>query len=356
MYNSIVNSYCKRQIKKLVSLIIFEGSFIKKVLSFLKYPLMIFLVWYLIASGKFDYKSLAIFLDVRRIVVIFAVILLLVLSSMFFSKRYQIFLNASGYVVRFVQAFTIILIGFFYNNFLPGGTGGDFMRVYYLKRKEKVPISIGTAVTLFDRLLGMLGLVVVAVLSLWWVAQYSSASFDLINNNTLLVSLVILIPIAAVATLFLLRIPAIYNFLERLLSRLFFGEKMVSFMETFQTLIMNTKAIIISFLLCLAGHLITLTCISILAYMLYGSSAVYATFAVAGIVLLTAVVPVTPGNIGWTEWLADGFYRIFGVEGGATIFALWRVVTVLFSLIGGIVYLRAGGKKTVEGVQESSTD
>ena len=70
--------------------------------------------------------------------------------------------------------------------------------------------------------------------------------------------------------------------------------------------------------------------------------------AVAGIVNLTAVVPVTPGNIGCTEWIADALYRNMGMEGGATVFMLWWVLLLLFSLAGEIFYLRIGA------VQEQS--
>ncbi len=318
---------------------------------------MVFLVWYLIASGKFDYKALAVFLDKKNLIFIPVIFLLLVASHLLFTKRYQIFLNASVHKIPFKTVLTIIMIGVFYNNFLPGGVGGDLMRIYYLKRKEKVSISSGSAITLFDRLVGMLGLVFVAFFSLWLITQHSDAGGELIKNNQLLLTLTIACPVAVVAMLFLLRVPRVYKLIEMILSKLFFGEKMISFMNAFQTVVKNTKVVVISFILCIFGHIFTLICISIIAYTLYGEQAVYATMAVAGVVILTSVVPITPGNIGWTEWLADNFYRAFGMEGGATVFALWRVVMVLFSLIGGIFYLYSGGGKTIkEGMEEEQAE
>jgi uncharacterized protein (TIRG00374 family) len=246
------------------------------------------------------------------------------------------------------------MIGIFYNNFFPGGVGGDLIRIYYLKRKEKISIPEGSAITLFDRFLGMSGLVFVAFFSMWLISRHSDFGSTVLNENPFLLTLTIICPIVIIAVvlmLFLLKIPKVYKLLELVLSKLLFGSKMISFMNTFQIIVKNTKTLLITFAICIFGHIITLISISIVAYILYPDiQSVYATMAVAGVAILTSVVPITPGNIGVTEGVADILYSAFGIRdgAGATIFALWRVITALFSLTGGIFYLYYGSGQSIK--------
>jgi len=64
-----------------------------------------------------------------------------------------------------------------------------------------------------------------------------------------------------------------------------------------------------------------------------------ALVAVSSIVMLLGVIPVTPGNIGWTELLATFGWSTIGSQGGAEIFLSWRITTVICSLLGGFFYL-----------------
>jgi uncharacterized protein (TIRG00374 family) len=325
---------------------------LKKFIGYLKYPLMIFLVWYLISSGRFDFRALAQFFQSSKFFVIILALVVLVFGHLLLSVRYRFVVQALGYKPKLVTIFNIIRVGLFYNNFLPGGTGGDLMRIYYLKKKEGMPISEGTASTLLDRMLAMLGLVFVAIVSLIVVSlvNRSGAVADMINSQPLILGVAALIPVCVIGGLFLLRVQAVYSLVERILSKIIFGDKMMNFMKTFRVLALNTKVVMTSFGLSLIGHTIIISTISMIAYAMYGMPAVYATMATAGIILLTSIIPLTPGNIGLTEWLADNLFRLFGVEGGANVFAMWRVVSVLFSLFGGIIYLYSGGKKEISTV------
>jgi hypothetical protein len=64
-----------------------------------------------------------------------------------------------------------------------------------------------------------------------------------------------------------------------------------------------------------------------------------ALVAISSIVMLLGVIPVTPGNISWTELLATFGWSAVGSRGGAEIFLSWRIITVICSLLGGLFYL-----------------
>jgi len=79
--------------------------------------------------------------------------------------RWGILLRAQGVSLSGASIFMYFMVGMFYNNFLPSTVGGDAVKVYYLHRFSGKGKEAFVSV-LVDRLLGMAGLCIVAVVSL----------------------------------------------------------------------------------------------------------------------------------------------------------------------------------------------
>jgi glycosyltransferase 2 family protein len=80
--------------------------------------------------------------------------------------RWQILLRIQGIRLRWLRAGAIVMIGLFFNQFLPGGIGGDAMRLYFVFKLvpgRKVGATLSIAM---DRLLGLLTLLFLAGMSL----------------------------------------------------------------------------------------------------------------------------------------------------------------------------------------------
>jgi uncharacterized protein (TIRG00374 family) len=136
-----------------------KEAIIKKGVLFIKFSLMLFLIWYLISRGKFDFTVLKDFVSGFNIIIVMTILILLVATHMLFCKRYQLLLSSLGFISTLRNTFYIIMVGAFYNNFLPGGAGGDILRIYYIKKTAEVPIPVGTAATILDRVLAFLALI-----------------------------------------------------------------------------------------------------------------------------------------------------------------------------------------------------
>jgi hypothetical protein len=63
------------------------------------------------------------------------------------------------------------------------------------------------------------------------------------------------------------------------------------------------------------------------------------------LIFLSGVIPLSPNNIGWTEYLGSLIWASQGIGQGGNLWMAYRLVLVFFSLSGLIVYLRlrAGG-------------
>ena len=79
--------------------------------------------------------------------------------------RWQMLLRIQGITLRWLRTFAIVMIGLFFNMFLPGLVGGDAMRLYFVfkcapRQKTRATLSVA-----MDRILGMLSILFLAGLS-----------------------------------------------------------------------------------------------------------------------------------------------------------------------------------------------
>jgi len=94
--------------------------------------------------------------------------------------RWQILLRIQGIRISWLRAGAIVIIGLFFNQFLPGGVGGDAMRLYFIFKqapRRKVGAALSVAM---DRLFGLLTVAFLASVSFClrfrWLTRTSSSS------------------------------------------------------------------------------------------------------------------------------------------------------------------------------------
>jgi glycosyltransferase 2 family protein len=90
--------------------------------------------------------------------------------------RWQILLRVQRIQLGLGRVSALFLIGMFYNQFLPGGTGGDIMKSYLLLKETEKKAGALLAVV-FDRLIGLVALVTITI-------TLVSLRFDLLSQNT----------------------------------------------------------------------------------------------------------------------------------------------------------------------------
>ena len=75
--------------------------------------------------------------------------------------RWHVLLMAQGIHLNFLRLSGLFLIGMFYNQFLPGGTGGDIMKSYYLLKETPTKKAGALLAVVFDRFIGLVALVAI---------------------------------------------------------------------------------------------------------------------------------------------------------------------------------------------------
>src|SRR5215469_6384946 len=77
--------------------------------------------------------------------------------------RWSVLLKVQGIRLSFWRLSGLFLIGMFYNQFLPGGTGGDIIKSYYLLKETPDKKAGALLAVVFDRLIGLVALVTITV-------------------------------------------------------------------------------------------------------------------------------------------------------------------------------------------------
>src|SRR5207253_1892075 len=103
-------------------------------------------------------------------------ILSYVLVEVFAAFRWQILLRVQKIRLSFPRVAGLFFIGMFYNQFLPGGTGGDIIKSYLLLKETPDKKAGALLAVVFDRLIGLVALVAITV-------TLVSLRFDILSKS-----------------------------------------------------------------------------------------------------------------------------------------------------------------------------
>ena len=76
--------------------------------------------------------------------------------------RWVILLRVQGVNLTVARTFSLLLIGLFFNFFIPGGTGGDVVKIYYLLKETPGQKTAALLSVLMDRIIGLIALIILA--------------------------------------------------------------------------------------------------------------------------------------------------------------------------------------------------
>jgi len=92
------------------------------------------------------------------------------ISQVVVGFRWWLLLRTQGIFIRFWAALRLYLLGWFYNNVMPGSVGGDVIRIWYVTKHTEKKFEAGLSVFV-DRAIGLLSTLVIAfffyVVFLW---------------------------------------------------------------------------------------------------------------------------------------------------------------------------------------------
>jgi glycosyltransferase 2 family protein len=252
--------------------------------------------------------------------------------------RWHVLLKVQGIHLSFWRLSGLFLIGMFYNQFLPGGTGGDIIKSYYLLKETLDKKAGALLAVVFDRLIGLVALVAIT-------GTLIGLRYDFLSQTTETRQLLwILLVVLGASIAGLLATFVITGFkLFHLLPLRFPGrEKLIEISAAYHLYARHWRATLVAFGASIVAHLATFATFLSVAYSLRANVKIVDFFAVMPIERTISAMPISFAGIGWREKVLQIMLNgVCGVPEATAILigSLSFLVILICCVPGAIVYL-----------------
>lgn len=296
------------------------------------------LIYWLITSGKLDFKLLARLQEYPLSV--FMAACLMILNIMLVSLRWRKILRArSTSYLPFMGVVRINWIGQFFSSVLPGSVSGDLIKMLYVQKFDKsFSKTFIFASILIDRVMGLCGLILLVGLSSIIFGRSISANapalIPILKFNYLLTALVVI----GFAGFFFLNEP-LRKIIVKLKSIALPG-LFDKFLNLWDDLVSIKSRMIKAVGLSLLIQFIGVLSFWALIYPFVGEHMTFVqSLAFIPIGNMTLALPVAPSGLGVGHAIFQKLFELSGIDNGASLFNLYFIVGLVINVLGVIPYL-----------------
>ncbi len=251
--------------------------------------------------------------------------------------RWHILLKVQRIHLSIPRVSGLFLIGMFYNQFLPGGTGGDIIKSYLLLKETPGKATGALLAVVFDRMVGLVALISITgtliALRYHWLTQ--------LQETRHLVWLLIAILGGAVLMLVTSFIVSGFNLAHSLPARFPGREKLIELSASYHLYAHHWRATLIAFGASIIAHLSTFATFLCVAYAFGLRVGVLDFFAIMPIERTISSLPISFAGVGLREKIFQVMlHGLCGVpEAVAVLIGSMSFLVMLVSCApGGIVY------------------
>ncbi|MBA3832378.1 MAG: flippase-like domain-containing protein [Chthoniobacterales bacterium] len=251
--------------------------------------------------------------------------------------RWHILLKVQKIHLSIPRVSGLFLIGMFYNQFLPGGTGGDIMKSYLLLKETPGKATGALLAVVFDRMIGLIGLISItgALIALRydWLTQLPETKH--------LVWLLIAILGSAILMLVTSFVVSGFNLAHSLPVRFPGREKLIELSASYHLYAHHWRATLAAFGASIIAHLSTFATFLCVAYAFRARVGVLDFFAIMPIERTISSLPISFAGVGLREKIFQVMlHGLCGVpEAVAVLIGSMSFLVMLISCApGGIVY------------------
>jgi len=252
--------------------------------------------------------------------------------------RWQLFLKMLHLQVPLAETTRLFFIGAFFNQFLPGTTGGDVVRVLYLMREHPEHRTAGFLSVAVDRLLAVLVLVAMGLAFAWSRSEWFAQSATVANTMKIFAIILFVMAVGLVASFVLTK----RHLVERLPARMPFRDAIVKLSKLWQLCIENRRE-------ALLGAFYTIPMLVTFFAAFYFVARAFTPkvdfldmMSIMPLVTAVSSLPISLNGIGVREALLDELlYVLCGVAKGTGMLVsiAGMVVYLIWGLPGGWFYL-----------------
>ncbi len=282
--------------------------------------------------GQIDFNELKTLFGLKSIFIIIGITFFLIISTVMTGYRWKLILKNMSHHISIGWASINIIIGMFFNLFLPSSFGGDIYRIYH-SNKNGINISVAGLSIFSDRFFGLFTLIILSFLSI-----------PIIFINPYMQKF--LIPILIIVSLFIITVSLFLFSLYLPNSNIFFSKiSKISknIIDSINLKNFKFKILLISIIL----HISNILCFYIASFAVNFHLNIFTWFIIIPPIILISSIPISIG--GWG--VREGLLILILLELGANqteatkISIIYGISLVLIGIIGGIFWVFVNNKK-----------
>ena len=257
--------------------------------------------------------------------------------------RWQILLRVQGVRISWTRMYGLLMVGLFFSLFIPGGTGGDLVKGYYLLKEAPVGRKTSAALSVvMDRLLGLLGVAIltgtITGLRWDWLTSDPLTKTYIYSGIAVLGVCVGGMALAGIVSAFRL----IHRLPENLPGRNFLATLSGAYALYGRAWLATISAVVIS-IAAHCAHYTTFYCAS-MAIEMSGprKPSALELYSALPVIETVAALPLTPGGLGTREKLFDDMLTSLCdlSEGIAPSISMIGYLCIAFwGIVGGFFYV-----------------
>ena len=250
--------------------------------------------------------------------------------------RWYILVRALGLPLRLWDAWRLGFIGNVFNLVIPGAVGGDAIKGVFLCRDQaKARKTLGIASIVIDRVVGLLGLFLLAGVTGAWAWPSAGPEVRKLVVLAWLAVTAVLVGLVVVFT------PPLYRPLNRAFARRSKLIKVLGELETMASAYRKRLGVVAAALAMAMGeHGLNVLAFYTVGLALFPSVPSLAQhFVIVPLVLFTTAVPLPFGALGVSEQASSQLFKLVGHPSGAVAMMGFRIVMYAGGLVSVLVYL-----------------
>ena len=308
----------------------------KVILLIARIAISVSLIVYLISTRLNDFSSIIEILKSSNKLLLLLSLSTHALGTYITAVRWKALLNTQKVKLSTATLSVTVLIGSFFNNFLPTSIGGDVFRTYDASKKGKIPLSTSASVILVERFSGVVGAATYAIIALF-------LGFTAIGHRSVIIPIIIFFVVTVILA-FLIINPSLFR-LGKISNKFKFIRKLKEKLSNvYNTLISFKKYKKELIVVLIFSFLLQFTVILnwwLAAMALEIHLTLTAFIFIVPVVATIAMVPISIGGIGLRENSLVFIMVTMGItnEKAALCSLLILLMIILMGIIGGIIYI-----------------
>ena len=311
----------------------------KKILTALKLSISLGIIAY-IFKYKVNFSEFwGVVKDAQMTLIAIATVIF-VSTTVMNMVRWNLILKAHKMDLGFLKVVRLFCIGMFFNTFMLGMNGGDFIKLFYLSRWTGQPVASGTSI-LLDRVAGLIGITTMVFLAL--IFNINDPKFShLVGPVALFVTIGVL---GVVFSIWARKHPTFLTKMRTLMNKIKLEKLFDQLGNAIKDYLRHPKMCIQVILISLLIHFSI-----IVTNYLVGSALGITTMnlgqycVIIPIIIFISAMPVSISGWGVGEALYISMFGMFGVPAvqAISISLLLRFLYILIGLVSSVAYIGPG--------------